>query len=83
MLSSTVIRHVPLRHRTLLFAVQLSVFISCYSFFYCLLSFFNKNTDIHIFVWVVKKGLTALGVLFTQQILLFEHCIENNFIAFR
>ena len=30
-------------------------------------------------VWVVM--LTVLGVLLTQQILLFEHCIENNFIT--
>ena len=39
-----------------------------------------KNTDILMFfVWIVKKGLTALGLLLTQQILLFEHFTENNF----
>ena len=39
-------------------------------FIYCLLSFFKKYLHIHVFVWVVKMGLL------TQQILLFEHCIE-------
>ena len=33
------------------------------------------------FVWVIKKGLMALRVFLTQQIILFEHCIENNFIT--
>ena len=31
--------------------------------------------NIHVFVSVVKKRLTALGVLLTKQILLFEYCI--------
>ena len=30
---------------------------------------------------MVKKGFTALVALLTQQILLFEHCIKNNFIT--
>ena len=37
----------------------------------------TKNTD--IFKFSCKKGLTALGLLLTQQILLFEHFTENNF----
>ena len=28
---------------------------------------------------MVKKGLTALGLLFRNQIILFEHFTENNF----
>ena len=39
----------------------------------------TKKKDIHVFVSVVKKGLTALGLLLTHQILLFEHFAENNF----
>ena len=50
-------------------------------FIYCLLSFLKKHWHIHVFDRVVKKGLAALGVLLTQQILLFEHYIENNFIT--
>ena len=67
-----------------LFAVQLNVFIILVMIFiYCLLSFLKKNTDIiHGFVWVVKKVLMALGLLLTQQILLFEHFLENNFITY-
>ena len=38
----------------------------------------EKHRHIHVFVWVVKKRLTTTRVLLTQQILLFEHCIENN-----
>ena len=38
-------------------------------FIYCLISFLKKQRHIHVFVWVVRKGLTALGVLLTQQIL--------------
>ena len=30
---------------------------------------------------MVKKGLTDLGVLVTQQILLSELCVQNNFIT--
>ena len=79
MSSFTILRHVPLPHGTLLFALQLSVLISSLWFFiYCWLSFLKKHWHIHVFVWVVKKR-TALGVLFTQQVLLLEHCIENNF----
>ena len=39
MSSFTVIRHVPIRHETLSFPLQLNVFISSLFFIYCLLSF--------------------------------------------
>ena len=39
----------------------------------------NLKTLTYVFVWVVKKGLTVFRVLLTQQSLLFEQCIENNF----
>ena len=39
----------------------------------------EKHWHIHIFVWVLKKELTAFRVLLTWQILLFKHCIGNNF----
>ena len=32
---------------------------------------------------MVKKGLTVLGLLLTQNILLFEQFIENNFYQLR
>ena len=48
-------------------------------FIYCLLPFLKKHCHIPVFIWVFKKGLTASGVLLAQQILLFEHCIENNY----
>ena len=36
----------------------------------------------HLFrIFPYKKELTVLQVLLTQQILLFEHSIENNFIT--
>ena len=38
-------------------------------FVYCLLSFKEKHWHVHVFVWVIKKWLTALGVMLTQQIL--------------
>ena len=45
MSSFTVVRHVPLRHRTLSFAVQLNVFISSLQFFLLFaIFFFKKNT---------------------------------------
>ena len=66
--SFTVIRHVPLRHGTLLFAVHLNVFISFVSLvFYSLFTIFlKKHWHIHVFVWVVKMWLTALWVLLTH-----------------
>ena len=39
----------------------------------------KKHWHIHVFVRVLKKGLTAFRVLLTLQILLFKHCIGNNF----
>ena len=43
--------------------------------------FFFLNWYINVFVSVVKKRLRALGMLVTQQIILFEKCIEINFIT--
>ena len=77
----TVIRYVPLRHRTLLFLVQLNVVISSLYFYLLFTILLKKTLTYHVFVWVVKKGLTALVVLLTQQIVLFEHSIRNNFIT--
>ena len=39
----------------------------------------KKHWHIHVFVWVLQKGLTAFRVLLTWQILLFKYCIGNNF----
>ena len=47
--SFTIIRSVPLLHGTLLFAVQLSVFVSLLFFICYLLSFFKKSTDVFMF----------------------------------
>ena len=52
-----------------------------YRFYLLFTIFFKKHWYSHVFIWMVKKGSTALGVLLTRQILLFEHCIENNLIT--
>ena len=39
----------------------------------------KKHWHIHVFVWVLKKELTAFRVLLTWQILLFKYCVGNNF----
>ena len=44
-----------------------------------ILGLYKKHWNIHVFVWMVKKGLAALELLLTQQILLFEHFTENDF----
>ena len=82
MASFTVICDVSLHHGTLLIAVQLNVFIGSLRFLFIVQNLFlRKHRHICVLVWVVKKGLMALGVLLTQQILLFEHYIKNNFIT--
>ena len=63
MSSFTVIRHVPLRHETVSFPLQLNVFISLLCFFFIVYYLLKKHWHIHVYVWVVQMGLTALGVL--------------------
>ena len=47
-----------------------------YGFFYCLLSSLKKHWHIQVFVWVVKKRLTALRVLLTKQFLYLSTVLE-------
>ena len=60
-----VIHHVPLRHETLSFPLQLNVFISSLCSLFIVYNLFKKQSCIYVFVWMVKMGLTALGVLLT------------------
>ena len=77
MSSFIVLHHVPLRHGTLCSSMFLLV---CYGFLLLFTIFFLKNTEVHVFVRVVRKGLVALGMLLTQQIVLFGHGIKTNVI---
>ena len=64
--SFTVLHNVPLCHETLSFPLQLNVFISSLCFLFIVYYLFKKHWHIHVSVWVVKMGLTALGVLLTH-----------------
>ena len=66
MSSFTVIYHVPLCHENFHFHWS-SMFLSGRCVFYLLFTIFLKrHWNIHVFIWVVKMGLTALGVLLTH-----------------